>query len=101
MRADRNTGLVELLAIIAIFRPRGLAAPPPVSGAGDPHAAGQRGERGERSRRATLMICIVRRPDQLRCDRLAPAASRRSANRALAWSSTTAMIIAQPMMIHS
>ena len=26
VRAERNTGLVELLAIIAIFSPRGLAA---------------------------------------------------------------------------
>ena len=39
VRADKNTGFVELLAITAIFRPRGLAGPPPVSGADEPHAA--------------------------------------------------------------
>ena len=35
------------------------------------------------------------------CRYLPAAESLRTVNRALAWSSTTAMIIAQPMMIHS
>ena len=113
VRAERKTGLVELLAIIAILiglrgRRRG-AVPPAVRRlarssrvrCGTDRAATTRASQLRRCHSIARSARACRRLDSASLHSAAAARAAARAKRALAWSSTTATMIAQPMMIHS